>query len=564
MNSNKNKIILSNKKDYAVWRMRIEVKLRTKNLYNLKPLKTTTDKETGEKQTSGATPEQQAEALCIIYKYIDNNILRKLRNISTSGKALKEIEKIFAIDKRQERRRLEKVIRKVQGSNYQKKIYNFDCAVSDYEYYGGKMSEDQKIEAIMNVLTGDKVHHLRLTVELDPDKYSYFDIYNKYLQFAEDLDHSNAILKTKRSYTPNNPKRTKKPSKGICCHGCNGYGHFMSECPNVSCDYCKKSGHTERICKKKEREQANMAKNSDHEDVLSDSFSYKSDSESSESEYSANVASTFTANVSSTKPKVLLDSCVSLHVTSKKYIHFIQDIQEIPKFKLNGIGKGDFIVKKGDLTLYLPSGRPFQVKNVHILDSEKDILLLSLGTLMKQGLKFIAENENMFLHAKNIKQKIKIRVGSNNLFSLDLYLKDLIAFVNEEVLPYFNFHDFFGHPNLETLKSTMKFYQLPYKNDHKRQCKTCSEAKHTKAIVNKQREEKSTYPLERLYCDTFQPLVKGYKGQRGIVLVTNSFSKFKWTKIYNSIGSAANLLKNILKEILNISENRINVLYMDQ
>eukprot|EP00924_Labyrinthula_sp_SR-Ha-C_P013312 snap_masked-scaffold_45-processed-gene-1.17-mRNA-1 protein AED:1.00 eAED:1.00 QI:0/-1/0/0/-1/1/1/0/184 len=168
------------------------------------------------------------------------------------------------------------------------------------------MSEDQKIEAIMNVLSGDMVHHLRLTVELDPDEYSYFDIYNKYLQFAEDLDHSNAILKMKRIHISNNPKRTKKPSKGICCHGCNGYGHFRSECPNISCDYCKKPGNTERICKKKKREHANMAKSNDHEDVLSDSFSYEPDSESSESEYSANVTSMFTGNLPSTKPKFLL------------------------------------------------------------------------------------------------------------------------------------------------------------------------------------------------------------------------------------------------------------------
>eukprot|EP00924_Labyrinthula_sp_SR-Ha-C_P013326 snap_masked-scaffold_45-processed-gene-1.16-mRNA-1 protein AED:1.00 eAED:1.00 QI:0/-1/0/0/-1/1/1/0/66 len=66
MKSNKNKIILSNKKDYAVWCMCIKAKLCTKNLQNLKPLKTVTDKETGEKQTLRATPEQETEALCII------------------------------------------------------------------------------------------------------------------------------------------------------------------------------------------------------------------------------------------------------------------------------------------------------------------------------------------------------------------------------------------------------------------------------------------------------------------------------------------------------------------
>eukprot|EP00924_Labyrinthula_sp_SR-Ha-C_P004847 snap_masked-scaffold_1-processed-gene-13.36-mRNA-1 protein AED:1.00 eAED:1.00 QI:0/-1/0/0/-1/1/1/0/73 len=73
----------------------------------------------------------------------------------------------------------------------------------------------------------------------------------------------------------------------------------------------------------------------------------------------------------------------------------------------------------------------------------------------------------------------------------------------------------------------MKFYELSYKNDHKRQCKTCSEAKHTKAIVTKQREERSIYPLDRLYSDTLQPSVQGYKGHRGIVLVTDTYSKFK-------------------------------------
>eukprot|EP00924_Labyrinthula_sp_SR-Ha-C_P004878 snap_masked-scaffold_1-processed-gene-14.29-mRNA-1 protein AED:1.00 eAED:1.00 QI:0/-1/0/0/-1/1/1/0/70 len=70
-----------------------------------------------------------------------------------------------------------------------------------------------------------------------------------------------------------------------------------------------------------------MAKSNDHEGVLSDSLSYKSDSESSESEYSANVVSTFTASVSSAKSKVLFDSCASLHVTSKKYIKFIENTE---------------------------------------------------------------------------------------------------------------------------------------------------------------------------------------------------------------------------------------------
>eukprot|EP00924_Labyrinthula_sp_SR-Ha-C_P005017 snap_masked-scaffold_1-processed-gene-18.20-mRNA-1 protein AED:1.00 eAED:1.00 QI:0/-1/0/0/-1/1/1/0/115 len=109
----------------------------------------------------------------------------------------------------------------------------------------------------------------------------------------------------------------------------------------------------------------------------------------------------------------------------------------------------------------------------------------------------------------------------------------------------------------------MKFYQLSYKNDHKRLFKTCSEAKRTKAIVSKKREG-SIYPLDRLYYDTLQPLVQAYKRQRGIVLVTDSYSKFKWIKIYNSIGSADNLLKDIFEEIINTSERKINLLCMDQ
>eukprot|EP00924_Labyrinthula_sp_SR-Ha-C_P005016 snap_masked-scaffold_1-processed-gene-18.19-mRNA-1 protein AED:1.00 eAED:1.00 QI:0/0/0/0/1/1/2/0/136 len=135
--------------------------LHTKNLYNLKPLKTITDKETDEKQTSGTTPEQEAEALCIIYKQQHPKKTEKYVNI---GQSFKRHRENFVIDKGQERRRLEKVIRNVQGSNYQKNIYNFDCAVSDYEYYGGKMSKNHKIEAIFNVVSGDEVHHLRLTV----------------------------------------------------------------------------------------------------------------------------------------------------------------------------------------------------------------------------------------------------------------------------------------------------------------------------------------------------------------------------------------------------------------
>jgi hypothetical protein len=182
--------------------------------------------------------------------------------------------------------------------------------------------------------------------------------------------------KTTVNQFPNKGKFLKRnfPS----CQHCNKLGHPPFKCwkrPDAKCSKCHQMGHEAIICRtkfQKQDEDAQVASQDDEDQMF--------------------VATCFSVQTSS--DHWLIDSGCTNHMTFDKSLFRNLQTTEVAKVR---IGNGDCIATKGKGTIAITtnSGTKTISDVLYVLDIDQN--LLSVGQLIKKGMKVVFENQSCYI-----------------------------------------------------------------------------------------------------------------------------------------------------------------------
>eukprot|EP00924_Labyrinthula_sp_SR-Ha-C_P005941 snap_masked-scaffold_14-processed-gene-9.2-mRNA-1 protein AED:1.00 eAED:1.00 QI:0/-1/0/0/-1/1/1/0/444 len=200
------------------------------------------------------------------------------------------------------------------------------------------------------------------------------------------------------------------------------------------------------------------------------------------------------------------------------------------------------------------------LKDAIVLDT--DTCLISFGKLLKKDLRIKTKDKNIVFVNEDNKIVLTAKKEANRVFKTEAeFIDNEKIFTISEVEYY---HKLFGHPSVNILKNTLKFHNIKIKVPDIVSCEVCSKTKQQRTPVHKQKVFKASKPLERLYCDTVSSTVRGKAGEHYFIVVTDSFSKYRYVENFKSKDRIPENLIIFFKKVQRLSEYRIKEVYMDQ
>ena len=133
-------------------------------------------------------------------------------------------------------------------------------------------------------------------------------------------------------------------------------------------------------------------------------------------------------------------------------------------------------------------------------------------------------------------------------------------------------HHVLGHPNMDALKLLLNgsnnLEGVRYTENKKIEfCEGCLKGKMTNAVIPKVSMNNTFIAKqagEKLHLDSVGPITpRGVHGEKGFLLITDDFSRYKTVLFYKKKSDLPVLLIAKLKEILNVHRKNICVLHSD-
>eukprot|EP00924_Labyrinthula_sp_SR-Ha-C_P001203 snap_masked-scaffold_7-processed-gene-16.30-mRNA-1 protein AED:1.00 eAED:1.00 QI:0/-1/0/0/-1/1/1/0/341 len=238
----------------------------------------------------------------------------------------------------------------------------------------------------------------------------------------------------------------------------------------------------------------------------------------------------------------------------------MKNIQTIHERKIKGISGSTVASRKGELHLTLPKNKMLKLRNTLILDQSKDFGIISFEKLTNNGYDISFKDSNIKIN-RNQATIFSAAKNKNNLYHLKFKMEtNSHCFSTNLTFPW---HRFFGHPNDNTRRNTIKYYKIKNANlEQPYLCENCSRAKVTKNAIGKEMLTLPDTPFERLYCDTVAMPTAGTSGEKGFLLITDSYSKYKVLKNYKKKKEIPHILIGIIKYLASISEYSIKCAFM--
>ncbi|WKA12164.1 hypothetical protein VitviT2T_029580 [Vitis vinifera] len=288
---------------------------------------------------------------------------------------------------------------------------------------------------------------------------------------------------------------------------------------NIQCYYCKRFGHVQAECWKKERQEKQANYVEQEEDQVKLFMAY-------------NEEVVFSNNI------WFLDSGCSNHMTGIKSL--FKELDESHKLK----------VKLGD---------------------DKQVLtqnLLSVGQLMVSGYSILFDGATCVIKDKKSDQIIvDVRMAANKLFPLEVSSIEKHALVVKETSESNLWHLRYGHLNVKGLKLLSKkemVFGLP-KIDSVNVCEGCIYGKQSKKPFPKGRSRRASSCLEIIHADLCGPMqTASFGGSRYFLLFTDDHSRMSWVYFLQSKAETFETFKKFKAFVEKQSGKCIKVLRTDR
>ena len=119
-----------------------------------------------------------------------------------------------------------------------------------------------------------------------------------------------------------------------------------------------------------------------------------------------------------------------------------------------------------------------------------------------------------------------------------------------------DFHTLLGHPNYEVTARTAKYYEIKLCGE-KVECGPCGLAKIKMKNIPKHNQSKSTLPGERLYTDISYTMERSYSGSQYWVMIEDETTIMKWSLFLKKKDQMGEEVSKFVKELQ--IENEIQV-----
>eukprot|EP00924_Labyrinthula_sp_SR-Ha-C_P011841 snap_masked-scaffold_88-processed-gene-0.33-mRNA-1 protein AED:1.00 eAED:1.00 QI:0/-1/0/0/-1/1/1/0/555 len=548
---------LNNPQQYKNWVIKIKSFLREEGVW----LRVSKD-EPGDELYTGKSKRSQAKidttATRIIYQHLSEKVIESVGDVEDPNTLWERIKDMYSADDVSERDRLRNLLFNSPGNTALERINNFDVNQARYQEIAGTLNDEDKIAWIMRILKHPLVDSLQQQLRLHTNLRKYYTILKELRFIAEKIDNN-------KKSSNNHYSQSSKPKKK--CGRCWRTNHVTKKCTaRTYCILCKSDKHFAPACPgkggNKENNEANTRNvtQQGEETQQSESFeirtqkSYNSE-EDTETVYdeTADVLVEHVLNtIEKDKNKIpfIVDSGASSHVLPKRYISKAFEIKDVQDGHVNVVGGTLPITKRASFKIKTDMNKVLVLKDAIVLDT--DTCLISFGKLLEKDLRIKTKDKNIVFVNEDNKIVLTAKKEANRVFKTEAEFID-----NEEIFKISEveyYHKFFGHPSVNILKNTLKFHNIKIKVPDIVSCEVCSKTKQQRTPVHKQKVFKASKPLERLYCDTVSSTVRGKAGEHYFIVVTDSFSKYRYVENFKSKDRIPENLIIFFKKVQRLSE----------
>ena len=316
---------------------------------------------------------------------------------------------------------------------------------------------------------------------------------------------------------------------------------------NIQCYYCKRFGHVQAECWKKERQEKQANYVEQEEDQVKLFMAYNEEVVSSNNIW-------------------FLDSGCSNHMTGIKSL--FKELDESHKLKVKlGDDKQVQVEGKGTVAVNNGHGNVKLLYNVYFIPSLTQNLL-SVGQLMVSGYSILFDGATCVIKDKKSDQIIvDVRMAANKLFPLEVSSIEKHALVVKETSESNLWHLRYGHLNVKGLKLLSKkemVFGLP-KIDSVNVCEGCIYGKQSKKPFPKGRSRRASSCLEIIHADLCGPMqTTSFGGSRYFLLFTDDHSRMSWVYFLQSKAETFETFKKFKAFVEKQSGKCIKVLRTDR
>lgn len=519
--------------NYQFWSLKMKTLFKSQELWSFV--------EEGFDDAQSPEPDQQlkekrkkdSKALFLIQQALDDGIFPRIASATTSKMAWDTLKQEYLGDKKVITVRLQSLRREFETAlmtdkeSVQEYLSRVSTVVQQMRSYGETMTNEHVVGKVLRSLTS-KYDHVVAAIEESKDMGEYtFDELMGSLQAHEERLNRNGEKKEEKAFhvkgdSSNREKTGQFSGRGRGRAGSRGRGRGRGQNKEgkeqsykgpLKCYYCKKPGHKEASCWKKEEDEQ------------------KGDQKSNfvENEQKLFLAQSAAGNDAG-DGVWYVDSGCSNHMSSAKSM--FRELNESLKSKVRlGDGKQLEVEGRGTIAIKTEQGNTKLLYDVQYVPNLAHNLL-SVGQLINSGYSVLFENDLCLICDKKSKEVVvKIVMGRNRMFPLDLsgnVSKALTVRGDDDAKLW---HLRYGHLNVQGLKllSSKDMVQGLPKIGELELCEGCLYGKQSKGPFPNGRAWRASESLELLHADLCGPMqTVSLGGSRYFLLITDDYSRMSW------------------------------------
>ncbi|KAG7576575.1 Ribonuclease H-like superfamily [Arabidopsis thaliana x Arabidopsis arenosa] len=562
---------------YHLWSLKMKTMFRSQEVWDLV--------ENGFEDANPAAPDQQlresrkkdAKALFLIQSALDEDILSRIVAVNTSHEAWEILKREYLGDQKvitvklQTLRHSFETISMKEKETIQEYLARVSTIVSQMSSYGDSLSNETVVSKVLRTLTPKFEYVVPAIMEAnDLSTYTFDEMMSSLLSHEDRLmkkieKSEEKAFQVKGEFSAQNNSgygrgrgsfrggRGRGRSGG---RGDSGRGTGQSDSvslsynrgtdkSNIQCHYCKKYGHMQVDCWKKQNEekQASFVE----KDVQPRLFmAYKS--------------------LDVSKTVWYLDSGCSNHMSGIKSM--FKEIDESYKLKVKlGDDKEVQVEGRGIVVVHNGDGNLKLIYDVYYIP-ELAQNLLSVGQMVENNCSvFFDGNVCVIKDKKSGSTLAVVKKTSNNLYPLEMSsveASSLVAKVSEETRLW---HLRYGHLHENALKMLSEkdmVVGLP-KIEGLKLCEGCVFGKQTRKSFPIGQARRATQCLEIVHADLCGPMqTTSLGGSRYFLMMTDDYSRMSWVYFLESKGEAFEMFKKFKALVEKQSGQLVKVLRTDR
>lgn len=481
--------------------------------------------------------KKDAKALFIIQQALDDEVFPRIAAASTAKEAWGILKQEYVGDKKVINVRLQSLRREFETFQMKEKetvqeyLSRMSSTVQQMRTLGEKIKNSQVVSKVLRSLT-KKYDHVVTAIEESKDMETYtFDELKGSLQAHEERTCKGDDKKEEKAFqakgeSSNKERAQQSSGRGRGRGGSRGRGCGRRQSNegrdqssqnykgSFKCYYCKKPGHKEASCWKKEEDEK---KGGDQKSNFV---------EQEEKLFLAQHGS----NNDAEGGVWYVDSGCSNHMSSAKSM--FRELDESAKSKVRlGDGKQLEVEGKGTIAITTEQGNTKLLYDVQYVPKLAHNLL-SIGQLLNSGYSVLFENGACLIQDRNSKETVaKIAMGKNKMFPLDLsrHVNRVLIVKGDEDAKLWHLR--YGHlhtQGLKLLQSKEMVLGLP-KTGEIELCEGCIYGKQSRGSFPSGKAWRASECLELLHADLCGPMKTVSLGaSKYFLLITDDFSRMSW------------------------------------